>query len=221
MSYLKLFLFGLRSLFLSSATLRIENLALRQQLAVLKHRTKRPRLRNRDRFFWVILSRIWSGWKSALVLVKPDTVVRWHRRGFKLYWRWRSRKKQGRPTIDPELIRLIKRLSRENPLWGSPRIHLELELLGHTVAESTVDKYRVRPKHGGSGQTWMTFLRNHMKVTAACDFLVVHTAFFRLLYCLVILSHDRRRIVHFNVTTNPTTAWTLRQMIESFPGLRT
>ena len=180
MLYFELFLIAIRSLLQSSATLRLENLALRQQLAVLRHKSKRPQLRDRDRFFWVLLSRVWSGWKSALVLVKPDTVVRWHRRRFKLYWRWRSRKRPGRPTVDPELIRLIKRLSRENPLWGSPRIHLELELLGHTVAESTVDKHRVRPKHGGSGQTWMAFLRNHMKVTAACDFLVVPTAFFRL-----------------------------------------
>ena len=119
MLYLKLLLFGLRSLLVPSAALRLENLALRQQLAVMKQQSKRSRLRNRDRFFWVLLSRLWSGWQSALILVKPDTVVRWHRRGFKLYWRWRSRKKQGRPTIDPDLIRLIKRMSRENPLWGA------------------------------------------------------------------------------------------------------
>ena len=218
MSYLKLAIITFSSLVRSSAALRLENLALRQQLAVLKRQSKRPRLRDSDRFFWVLLSRFWSGWKSALLLVKPDTVVEWHRRGFRWYWCWRSRRKPGRPPIDPALIQLIKRLSRENPLWGSPRIQLELELLGYKVAESTVDKYRVRTRRGGSGQTWMIFLQNHMKATAACDFIVVPTAFFRLLYCLVILSHDRRYIIHFNVTTNPTTAWTLRQMIEAFPG---
>ncbi len=218
MSYLKLAIITFSSLVRSSAALRLENLALRQQLAVLKRQSKRPRLRDSDRFFWVLLSRFWSGWKSALLLVKPDTVVGWHRRGFRWYWCWRSRRKPGRPPIDPALIQLIKRLSLENSLWGSPRIQLELELLGYKVAESTVDKYRVRTRRGGSGQTWMIFLQNHMKATAACDFIVVPTAFFRLLYCLVILSHDRRYIIHFNVTTNPTTAWTLRQMIEAFPG---
>lgn len=218
MSYAHLLMTVFRSLFLPAVTLRLENLALRQQLAILKQQRKRAALRPGDRLFWVLLSRIWSGWKSALIVVKPDTVVRWHRAGFKLFWRWRSRKRLGRPTIDPIVIQLIKQLSAENPLWGTPRIELELKLLGHEVAGSTVDKYRVRPQRGGSGQSWMTFLRNHMKVTAACDFIVVPTAFFQLLYCLVILSHDRRFIVHIGVTTNPTTEWSVSQLREAFPG---
>lgn len=218
MPHIYLFMTAFRSLFLPAAVLRLENLALRQQLAILKQQRKRPALLASDRFFWAMLSRIWSGWKSALIIVKPETVVRWHRTGFRLFWRWRSRKKPGRPTLDPVVIGLIKRLSRENLQWGTPRIQLELELLGHKVAPATVAKYRVRTSRRGSSQTWMTFLRNHMNVTAACDFIVVPTAFFQLLYCLVILTHDRRKIAHIGVTTNPTTEWSLRQLREAFPG---
>ena len=161
-----------RQIFQSRAALLAENLALRQQLAVVSRTAKRPRLRQRDRISWVWISRLWRGWRSALVVVQPGTVVRWHRRGFKLYWRWKSRAR-GRPKVAPRIRALIRRMSRENPLWGAPRIQAELALLGHEVAESTVAKYMVRRRPGPPSQTWRSFLKNHMNCTAACDFFVV------------------------------------------------
>ncbi|MCH7597397.1 MAG: transposase [Planctomycetes bacterium] len=194
----------------------IENLALRQQLAVLQHKSKRPRLRKCDRVFWALLSRIWPNWRSALLLVRPDTVVRWHRQGFKLFWRWKSRFKVGRPRIDAEIRRLIRRMSRENPTWGVPRIQSELVLLGHTVSEATVRKYRIR-KRNPPPQTWRTFLDNHLTDIVAIDFFTVPSATFRLLFAFVVLRHDRRHVVHFNVTAHPTAAWTAQQIVEAFP----
>jgi transposase InsO family protein len=208
----------LRVLLANRAALIAENLALRQQLAVVNHAAKRPRLRRRDRIFWVWLSKLWRGWRSALVVVQPDTVVRWHRRGFRLYWRWKSRR-NGRPKIETEVRALIRRVSRENPLWGAPRIRAELALLGHDVAESTIAKYMVCNRPGRPpSQTWRSFLANHMDCTAACDFFVVPTVTFRLLYCFVILAHERRRILHFNVTDHPTAQWTAQQIVEAFPA---
>ena len=197
--------------------LAAENLALRQQLAVLEHKSKRPRLRRRDRIFWAVLSRIWSNWRSALLIVQPDTGVHWHRQGFKLFWRWKSRTgKVGRPKIDAEIRRLIRRMSRENPTWGVPRIQSELALLGHTVSETTVCKYRTRHRKPPS-QTWRTFLDNHVRDIVTVDFFVVPTVRFQLLYCFIVLRHDRRRIVHFNVTVHPTARWAGQQIVEAFP----
>ena len=210
------FLF-LRSLLVSRAALSAENLALRQQLAILKPRTKRPKLRRRDRLFWVWLSRLWSGWTSVLIIVKPETVLRWHRAGFRLFWRWKSRqRRRGRPKVDREIREMIRWLSAENPSWGAPRILSELKMLGYDVAESTVAKYMSRPRKPPS-QSWRTFLENHVKDIAAVDFFTVSTATFRVLYCFVVLRHERRRVVHFNVTANPTAPWTAQQVIEAFP----
>jgi putative transposase len=205
-----------RSVLLPRAALVAENLALRQQLAVLQVSMKRPKFRKRDRVFWVWLSRLWSGWRSCLMIVKPETVVRWHREGFKLYWRWKSRKKRGRPKTDAEIRKLIRRMARDNPLWGAPRIQSELALLGLTVAESTVAKYMSRA-HKPPSQTWRTFLENHVGDIAAIDFFVAATVSFRLLYCFLVLRHDRRRIVHFNVTPCPTARWAAQQVVEAFP----
>jgi hypothetical protein len=199
----------LRLLLLPSSQLVLENLALRQQLAVLRRSAPRPRLRPCDRVFWVWLSRWWAGWKDALVIVSPATVVGWHRQGFRLWWRWKSRGRPGRPRVDPELRRLIRRLSHENPLWGAPRIQAELRLLGCDVAESTVAKYRVRPSRPPS-PTWRSFLANHADCLASVDFFVVPTATFKLLYGFLVLRHDRRRLVHFNVTAHPTADWVVR-----------
>ena len=151
-----------------------ENLAHRQQLAVVSQSVKRPKLRPRDRVFWVLLSRLWPNWRSALMIVQPATVIRWHRRGFRLFWRWKSRfRKPGRPTIELEICTLIRRMSRDNPTWGSPpRIQSELSLLGHVVAERTVAKYTVRTQKPPS-QTWRTFLKNHVPELAAVDFFTV------------------------------------------------
>jgi putative transposase len=210
-----LFLF-FRSLIAPRLTLATEILALRQQLAVLNRSIKRPQLDRRDRFFWVILSKFWRNWREVLIIVKPETVVKWHKQGFRLYWRWKSKAPIGRPKIDKDLRDLIRRMSRENPLWGVPRIQAELRLLGFEVAERTVAKYRMKNAKPPS-QTWKTFLANHAKQIAAIDFLTVPTVKFRNLYCFVILLHDRRKVVHFNVTANPTAGWTAQQIIEAFP----
>ena len=136
--------------------LAIENFALRQQLAILKHRHPRPRLTDADRIFWVVLSQIWSGWQGSLHIVQPGTVVRWHRQGFRYYWRWKSRRR-GRPRIDPEIRHLIRRMCRANPFWGAPRIHGELQKLGIEVSEATVSKYMIK-RRGPPSQAWRTFL---------------------------------------------------------------
>ncbi len=208
-----------RAFFRARSQLALENLALRHQLLVLQRSVKRPQLERCDRVLWIFLSRIWKNWRPSLVLVKPETVVGWHRQAFKAFWRWKSRsRRRGRPRVSREIINLIRRMARENPLWSPERIESELRLLGFSVAEGTVKKYMGRERPGPSSQTWMTFLRNHLPETAACDFFTVPTATFRWLLCFIVLSHDRRRIVHFNVTEHPTAEWTAQQMVEAFPG---
>jgi putative transposase len=206
----------LRLLLLPRGQLVLENLALRQQLAVLRRSVPRPRLRPWDRVFWAWLSHCWAGWKGALVIVTPATVVGWHRQSFRLYWCWKSRGRTGRPRIDPEVRRLIRRMSLENPLWGVPRIRAELRLLGHDVAESTVAKYMARRGRPPS-PTWRSFLANHADCLASVDFFVVPTATFRLLYGFVVLCHHRRRVAHFNATAHPTAPWIAGQIREAFP----
>jgi putative transposase len=210
-----LFLF-IRSLIKPQIVLAAENLALRQQLAVFNRTVKRPQLRRRDRFFWVLFSRFWEDWREVLIIIKPATVVRWHRQGCRLSWRWRSKAPVGRSKIDKELRELIKRMSLENPLWGVPRLQAELCLLGFELAASTVAKYRVRNRKPPS-QTWKKFLAAHASQIAAIDFFIVPTVTFSTLYCFLVLLHDRRRVVHFNVTAQPTADWTAQQIIEAFP----
>ena len=176
----------IRSLIVHRTALAAENFALRQQLAVLNRKIHRPQLRRRDRFFWVILSRLWKNWREVLLIVKPETVIKWHRHGFKLYWRWKSKAPVGRPKIDKEIRELIRKMSQENPLWDVPRIQAELRLLGLDLAASTVAKYRIRSGTSPS-QTWKTFLANHAKQIAAVDFFTVPTITFRNLYCFVVL----------------------------------
>ncbi len=184
----------------------------------MKEKAKRPKLRPRDRVFWVWVSQLWSNWRSVLVIVQPATVVRWHHQCFKLYWRWKSRaKKPGRPPIWREIRDLVRRMCRENPTWGAPRIHSELRLLGYDVAETTVDKYMIRNRKPPS-PTWRTFLDNHLQDIVAIDFFTVPTATFHILFALVVLRHDRRTVVHFNVTEHPTAEWTAQQIVEAFPG---
>ncbi|MFT5285033.1 MAG: transposase InsO family protein [Planctomycetota bacterium] len=156
-------------------------------------------------------------WKETLVFVHLRTVIKWYRKGFSKYWRRKSSAKPGRPPISMVLIMLIRRLSQENVLWGAPRIHDELALLGHEVAESTVAKYMVKRRNTKPSQSWKAFITNHMSEAAACDFFVVPTLTFDSLYCFVVISHDRRRILHVNVTSNLTAAWTARQIVEAFP----
>ena len=194
-----------------------ENLALRHQLAVLQRSARRPRLRARDRIFWVWLSKLWHGWRTALVIVQPDTVVRWHRQGFRLYWRWKSRRRaDGRPAVPREVRDLIHRMALANPLWGAPRIHGELLKLGIDVSQATAAKYMPRRRKPPSS-TWRAFLENHLKQTVSIDFFTVPTASFRVLFVFVALAHERRRVIHFNVTEHPTAAWTGQQLREAFP----
>jgi transposase InsO family protein len=197
------------------AVLELENLALRHQLHVLRRqRPGRPRLFTIDRLLWVLLYRLWPRCLEAMVLVKPATVIRWHRQGFRLFWRWRSR--SGRPLVHREVRKLIRQMSIANPLWGAPRIHGELLKLGIDISQATVAKYMVR-RRGAPSPTWRTFLRNHAAGIAAIDMFVVASASFRLLYVTVILAHERRRIIHTAVTQHPTAAWLSRQVTEAFP----
>jgi transposase InsO family protein len=204
----------LRSVVRTHRELALENLVLRQQLAVWKARQPRPRLTDMDRMFWVFLSRLWTTWRHSLQVVRPETVVGWHRQGFRRYWSWKSRRRWGRPAIGRDLRDLIRQMSRANPLWGAPRIHGELLKLGLTVSQATVSKYMVRPRTPPS-QAWRTFLKNHAPDLIALDFFTVPTATFRVLFVLVVLTHSRRRLVHFNVTEHPTAEWTARQLLEA------
>jgi putative transposase len=201
----------------SRASLHLEHLALRHQLAVYQQSVPRPHLRATDRLFWAWVSRLWAGWQSALVFVQPRTVMAWQRRRFRDYWRQLSRQgTPGRPRIAKELRDLIRTMWQANPTWGAPRIVGELRKLGLHVAKSTVETYRVRPKRPSS-PTWKTFVKNHVQDLVALDFLVVPTVRHKVLFVLVILAHHRRRVVHFNITEHPTAAWTAQQVVEAFP----
>ena len=203
--------------FRSRAALQLEILALRHQLGVLQRSVKRPRLTASDRFLWARLSSTWRDWRSALILVQPETVIGWHRRGFCLFWRWKSRHgRRGRPSVPTETLQLIRRVSRDNPLWGAPRIHGELLKLGINIGETSVSKYMARGCKPPS-QTWRTFLENHLKTMASVDFFTVPTIRFQMLYVFLVLAHDRRRILHFAVTAHPTAEWTAQQRREAFP----
>ena len=203
--------------FKSRQRLEAENAALRQQLIVLARRApNRLQLTNTDRLVFICLYRLVPSILEALVILKPDTVVRWHRAGLRAFWRWKSRPRGGRPKIPAEIRALVRDMSRANPLWGAPRIHGELLKLGINVAQSTVAKYMVC-RRGPPSQSWATFLRNHAPRIAAVDLFVVPTLAFKILYCLVILSHDRRQLVSFGVTAHPTADWIARQITEAFP----
>jgi transposase InsO family protein len=206
--------------FRSRRDLILENVALRQQLAVLRRRHPQPRFAGSDRLFWVMLRRIWSGWKQALILVKPETVARWHRAGFKLYWTWlsRHRARGGRKCVSRELRELIFRMVAENGTWGAPRIHGELKMLGFDISERTVLRWMRRaPKNPETAKRWAAFLSNHREAIAAMDFFTVPTLSFGVLYCFFVIAHDRRRILHFNVTEHPTSAWVIQQLRNAFP----
>ena len=201
--------------FRTRGVVELENLALRHQLHVLRRqRPGRPRLFTIDRLLWVWLYQLWPRCLDTMVLVKPATVVQWHRQGFRLFWRWRSR--SGRPSVDRAIRQLIREMSGTNPLWGAPRIHGELLKLGIEVSQGTVAKY-MRRKRGRPSPTWRSFLRNQAAGIAAIDMFVVASASFQLLYVMIILAHDRRRIMHTAVTEHPAAAWLSRQVTEAFP----
>ncbi len=208
---------ALRASLKTRTDLALENLALRQQLVLLRRRSKRPQFGRLERLFWVWLSHQWAGWREALHVVRPQTVIRWHRQGFRAFWTWKSRRgRVGRPSVSSELAKLVRTMALANPLWGSPRIHGELLKLGFEVSQRSVARLMPRrPKL--PSQTWRTFLQNHVADLVSVDFFVVPTATFRVLYLFVVLLHHRRRVVHFNVTDSPTAAWTAQQIVEAFP----
>jgi len=207
----------LASPFKSKSRLEAENTALRHQLIVLRRKVRgRARLSNNDRWFFVQLYRWCPSILQVLTIIRPETLVSWHRAGFRRYWRWKSRSRGGRPQIETELRGLIRQMSMENLLWGAPRIHGELLKLGFEVAQSTVAKYMVK-RRGRPSQGWRTFLRNHAPDVAAMDLFVVPTIGFDLLYAFIIVRLDRRELVWINVTTNPTAEWVARQLTEAFP----
>lgn len=200
----------------SQRDLTLENIALRHQLMVLHRQPGRLRLKDRDRLLRIWLRRIWPDWHRTLVLVQPATVVNWHRNGFRAYWRWKSRSRGGRPRVDPQIQKLIRVMWDSNPTWGKPRIQAELRKIGIEVSDSTVWRYRPS-KLSPPSQAWRSFLENHVRDRVAIDFFVVPTATFRVLYVFLVMSHDRRRILPFNVTTSPSAQWTAQQVVEAFP----
>jgi len=200
--------------------LLLENLALRQQLLVLCTKRPRRRLSTAHKLFWIMLRRLWSGWKQPLILVTPKTVVAWHRAGFHLYWTWisRARRVGGRKRVSQEVRAVIFRMAAENPTWGAPRIHGELLKLGFDLSEPTVSRWlRHAQRTPDPARRWLTFLRNHREAIAAMDFFTVPTLTFGLLYCFFVIGHDRRKILRCNVTRNPSALWIVQQMREAWP----
>jgi hypothetical protein len=191
-------------------------MALRHQLAVFTREKKRPRLHDRDRLFWIALKKLWKDWRAALVFVHPETVIGWQRQRFKRYW-WRlsQTRRPGRPRLCLEIRMLVRTMVVANPIWGAPRIHGELLKLGFEISERTVS--RLMPKDLKPNQTWMTFLRNHVGQLVSIDFFTVATICSRVLYVFIVLEHDRRRVLHFNITEHPTAVWAAQQIINAFP----
>jgi hypothetical protein len=215
--FLILFLHVVVSPFKTQARLEAEIVVLRHQLNVLRQRVpSKPRLTVADRLLFVWVYRLFPSVLNAVTIVQPETVIRWHRTGFRLYWRWKSRSRGGRPKVPVEIRQLIREMSLANGLWGAPRIHGDLLKLGIEVAQSTVAKYMARSGLGRS-QTWKTFLRNHASGIGAMDFLIVPTVGFRLLFVLVILRHERRPPISLSVTDHPTAEWIARQITDAFP----
>jgi len=211
------FLQSFRVYFWNRADLQMEILALRHQIVVLQRQTPKAKLKPADRRFWIGMSQFWSRWRSALWIVKPATVLDWHSRGFRWYWTWKVQHGEpGRPRVPKETRDLIRTFSRDNVGWGAPRIHSELLKLGIKISESSISKYMVRHPKPPS-QTWRTFLKNHSKQLVSIDFFTVPTALFQVLFVFIVIQHDRRRLVHFNVTAHPTAEWTARQILEAFP----
>ena len=209
----------LRSAFCAREDLILENLALRQQLLALHTQKPRRRLTASQKLFWVVLRRLWNKWKEPLILVTPRTVVGWHRAGFRLYWKWLSRAQSrgGRKPVSKEIRALIFQMVAENPIWGAPRIHGELLKLGFDLSEPTVSRWvRRAPRPPDPTQRWLTFLRNHREAIAAMDFFTVPTLTFGVLYCFFVIGHDRRRILHHNVTRNPNALWVALQLHEAW-----
>ena len=207
----------LARLFLRRRDLVVENLLLRHQLHVALRSRRRPDLKTRDRFFWLVVRSLHPDWKHYLILVRPETVVRWHRRGWRLYWRLRSGRQLGRPRLSHEIRELIATMANENPLWGTERIRGELLKLGIVVSSRSTRRYRRRRPSRPPSKSWRTFLANHAQAIWAADLFVVQTLRFQTLYVIFFISHGSRQLVHFEVTAHPTAGWVWRQLIEATP----
>ena len=209
--------YALAAIFKSKSRLVAENLCLRQQLIVLRRRQARPRLHDADRRFWVLACRWFSGWSDSLIVVKPDTVIRWHRKGWRAYWRWRSSRSRrpGRNKTGAELRTLIRRMARENRLWGQRRMQAELARLGFRICARTVAKYMRRPYNGTPSPSWRQFLAQHSNEIWACDLFTVQTLWFRTLYVFFVIQHGSREIVHARVTAHPNSQWLAQQLVEA------
>src|SRR5215831_9619552 len=215
LAILQLFGMFVANLCRSRRQLEVENLFLRHQLNIALRRVPHHlRLRGSDRALLVCMTWLWPSLLDVSRVVQPDTILRWHRAGFRAYWRWKSRGRAGRPTVSRELRELIRRMSTENPLWSAPRIHGELLKLGFAIAESTVSKYMIRHR-GPPSQTWRTFLRNHADAIAAIDLCVVPTLTFECLFAFLVVGHGRRQLLWFAVTRHPTAEWLAQQVVEA------
>jgi putative transposase len=185
---------------------------LAKQLEIYQRTDPKLKIKRTDRMFFSLMMEWFSNWKERMFIVKPETVIRWHRKAFKFYWRWKSQHKGGRPKVSREVIALIKQMANENPTWGAPRIHGELMKLGFNICESTVQRYMPKKENRTTGQNWKTFLKNHSKEIISIDFLTVPTVNFKLLNVLVVIEHYRRKLIYFNVTKNPTAEWSIQQI---------
>jgi putative transposase len=213
---LKSLLLLLRRSIKTRTQLILENIFLAKQLEIDQRTDPKLKIKKSDRLFFGLMMDLLSNWKERIFIVKPETVIKWHRSAFKFYWRWKSKSKGGRPKVTREVINLIKQIANENPSWGAPRIHGELKKLGFNLSESTVQRYMSKKGKRNNGQNWKTFLKNHSKDIISIDFLTVPTINFKLMYVLVIIEHHRRKLIHFNVTKNPTAEWTLQQIRNLF-----
>ena len=190
----------------------LENIFLHKQLEIYQRTDPKLKIKQTDRLFFSLMKDILSNWKERIFIVKPDTVIKWHRTAFRIHWRWKSRQKGGRPKVNWEVINLIKQMAKENSEWGAPRIHGELLKLGFNICESTVQRYMPKKGKRNNGQNWKTFLKNHSKEIISIDFLTVPTINFKLLHVIVVVEHYRRKLIYFNVTKNPTAEWSIQQI---------
>jgi|CZKP01.1.fsa_nt_gi putative transposase len=190
----------------------LENIFLHKQLEIYQRTDPKLKIKQTDRLFFSLMKDILSNWKERIFIVKPDTVIKWHRTAFRIHWRWKSRQKGGRPKVNWEVINLIKQMAKENSEWGAPRIHGELLKLGFNICESTVQRYMPKKGKRNNGQNWKTFLKNHSKEIISIDFLTVPTINFKLMYVLVMIEHNRRKLIYFNVTKNPIAEWCIQQI---------
>jgi hypothetical protein len=209
--FISLFLFFKKS-FASKSQLILENIFLHKQLEIYQRYDPKLKISGTDRMFFSLMKGLLYNWKERLFIVKPNTLIKWHRLGFRHFWKWKSGTEGGRPSMNLEIIILIKKMANENPDWGAPRIHSELLMLGYKICESTVQRYMPKKGKRTNGQNWKTFLKNHSKEIISIDFLTVPTVNFKLLHVLVVLEHHRRELIYFNVTKNPTAEWSLQQI---------